>query len=132
MIAETLLLNLGGKLVNKLFTTPEEKAKAQAEVVKMAQSGELKELELLIKDRDSARNREMALGGKMNGILAIFILSGFFFIVGALFFMEVGNTAKEPLYILLGSLGTMATQVVAYYFGSSAGSKQKTAMFDAK
>lgn len=123
-----LILGVGEKLIDKFFHTENEKVKAKQDFMNLIQQGELKELELLVQDREGARKREMALGGRMNGVLALFILGGFFAIVGALFFLNVEESVKEPLYILLGSLGTMATQVVAYYFGSSQGSKQKTVM----
>ena len=40
------LLGLAGKLIDKLFTTPEEKAAAQLRVLELEQSGQLKELEI--------------------------------------------------------------------------------------
>lgn len=120
------VLTVGGKLLDKFFPDPEAKAKAQQELLRMAQAGELQEFALIVQDRDSARKREMALGGRMNGVLAVFILLGFFAVVGMMFFDVIPEPNKEVLYMLLGALGTMATQVVAYYFGSSAGSKQKT------
>lgn len=38
------LLSIGGKIVDKLFPDPTEKAKAQLELLRMQQSGELEEL----------------------------------------------------------------------------------------
>lgn len=124
----SMLFGIGSKLIDKLFTTPEEKAKAQVELSTLIQQGELKELELLVKDRDSARKREMQVGGYANPMIGGFILSGFFLTIAALFYIPIGEGMKEPLFMLLGSLGTMATQVVAYYFGSSSGSARKDAM----
>ena len=40
------VVGLGGKLVDKLFPDPAERAKAQAELMRLAQEGELKELEV--------------------------------------------------------------------------------------
>ena len=42
----TPIFSIGGKLIDKLFPDPVEKAKAQAELARMAQEGELKELEV--------------------------------------------------------------------------------------
>lgn len=42
----TPILGIGGKLIDKLFPDPVEKAKAQAELARMAQDGELRELEV--------------------------------------------------------------------------------------
>jgi hypothetical protein len=40
------LISIGGKLIDKLIPDPAEKARAQAELLRMAQEGELKELEV--------------------------------------------------------------------------------------
>lgn len=40
------VFDFGGKLLDKLFPDPEEKAAAEAKLISLAQSGELKELEV--------------------------------------------------------------------------------------
>ena len=45
--------------------------------------------------------------------------------LAALIFVTIPGSTREPLMLLLGSLGTMAGGVVNYYFGSSAGSARK-------
>lgn len=42
----TAVLNVGGKLIDKFFPDPTEKAKAQLELVKLEQSGDLEELKI--------------------------------------------------------------------------------------
>ncbi len=42
----TSIFSIGGKIIDKLFPDPMEKAKAQMELARMAQDGELKELEV--------------------------------------------------------------------------------------
>jgi hypothetical protein len=78
-------------------------------------------------DRDSARNREVAAKDWTPRILAGLITAGYF---GALFYMLQNGLPQhggsEALLIMLGTLGTAWGGVVAYYFGSSAGSKEKT------
>lgn len=45
-IIATGLLEIGGKLIDKLLPNPEAKAAAQLELLKLQQTGELKELEI--------------------------------------------------------------------------------------
>lgn len=42
----TNILGIGGKLVDKLFPDPQAKAQAQLELMRLAQEGELRELEI--------------------------------------------------------------------------------------
>lgn len=120
------VIEAGLKIIDKVVPDPAAKSEAQRKLIEMQQAGELRELELEVADRDSARKREMVVGGFMNGILSVAIMIGFFGIVYVMFNKSIPADNEEVLYMLLGSLGTMATQVVAYYFGSSSGSKQKT------
>lgn len=122
-----------GDVLDDLFTSDDERAEARAKLMQMAQDGKLKELDLLVQDRDGARQREMALGGHMNAILGIMIVLGFFCVLGWAISGRIPTTVDQ-MYVgaLLGTLGTMAVQVVAYYFGSSAGSKQKTHLLGKK
>lgn len=80
---------------------------------------------LAVDDRDSARKREMAVGDKTARNLAYAITVGFFGILVGLMFIEV-DTNKEILYMMLGALGSAWAGVIAYYFGSTAGSAKKT------
>jgi hypothetical protein len=77
-------------------------------------------------DRDSARKREIALGDHTPKILAAAITIGFFGILLWMFVYGVPKNGNEALLLMLGALQTAFTGVIAYYFGSSAGSKAKT------
>lgn len=77
------------------------------------------------KDRNSARRREIALKDSTPKILGALIMFGFFSLLGALLFYTVPEKNQDIFNIMLGALGTMATGVVTYYFGSSAGSRAK-------
>ncbi len=57
--------------------------------------------------------------------LAVLICAMFIAAVVALFLVEPPAGAREPLFILIGSLSSAFGAVVAYWFGSSAGSAQK-------
>ncbi len=77
-------------------------------------------------DRDSARQMQAATKDWTPKALAFFITFGFF---GALIWVMVfgiPKTGTEVLLMMLGSLSTSWTGVVQFYYGSSAGSKQKT------
>ena len=81
-------------------------------------------------DRDSARKREMEVKDKIPAVLAIFSISGFFLVFGALMAFDIPIEAKDPLMIMLGMLSAIVGGVVNYYFGSSAGSAAKTNIID--
>ncbi len=80
-------------------------------------------------DRDSAREREIAVKDRTPAILAIITMVSFFSYIAAVTFMPAGTIdgRMEFINLAIGWLGGTATSVVAYYFGSSTGSKDKTA-----
>jgi hypothetical protein len=99
----------------------------------------LKEMELEFykidaADRDSARNREIEISKadvhfitkNITSLLAIGILTGSMIIALLVFFVDFPDSQENILIFVLGSLFSIATQVVSYYFGSSQGSKDKT------
>lgn len=64
------------------------------------------------------------------GLLAFMLMLGFFATIGALMYaayikVAIDGTMKDVLLVMLGNMGTMATMVVSYYFGSSRGSAAK-------
>lgn len=80
-------------------------------------------------DRDSARNREVQTKDWMPRILAFIVVGGFMLTV-FLVLMGYVEGMKDPLMAttvgtLIGFVSAKCEQVVAYYFGSSAGSKAK-------
>ena len=79
-------------------------------------------------DRASARLREVNLKDFVPGALAFSVVTGFGW---TLYTLVMAKTApptelRDVLYMLLGALTSALTQVLAYYFGSSSGSKAKT------
>jgi hypothetical protein len=63
---------------------------------------------------------------RIPGVMAIVVTIGFFGILIGLM-LETFKTS-DALMLMLGSLGTAWTGIIAYYFGSSAGSQAKDQM----
>jgi hypothetical protein len=77
-------------------------------------------------DRDSARQMQVATKDWTPKALAFFITFGFFGALVWILVFGIPKTGTEVLLMMLGSLSTSWTGVVQFYYGSSAGSKQKT------
>jgi hypothetical protein len=98
---------------------------------------DLAEFELRLKDTDSAREREVQISTSdkapllnkiVTPVLALSILLLTFVLFGVVMFNDtpVEASRKDILIYILGVLSAIASQIVSYYFGSSAGSKDKT------
>lgn len=97
---------------------------------------DLQELELYLKDTDSARDREIQIATSdkapllnkiITPVLALGVISLTFILFGVVMFDNnpVDSTRKDILIYILGVLSAISTQIVSYYFGSSQGSKDK-------
>ena len=88
---------------------------------------DIRQYEAEAKDRDSAREREIKTGDSTPKIFAWVSLGGFLGLVYLLAFREIPEDNDNLIYAAVGVIGTILSQVAAYYFGSSAGSKDKDA-----
>ena len=147
-IAPTIFTAIGGPLgglayeaVSKVMGVSQDDAKTmlesgkltadqiasvqQAEIALKAKAQELGlDFEkLAVEDRASARQMQSATHSWIPPFLAVGITVGFFGILYAL--MSDRVTKSDELMIMLGSLSTAWTGVIAFYFGSSAGSQRK-------
>lgn len=122
MLPLTALLDVGGKLIDKLIPDPEAKAKAQAELLKMQQDGELakmaNETKLFETEQNNLTDRlkaDMAsdswLSKNIRPMTLLLILGGYFtFAMMSAFDYDTNKSYVE----LLGQWGML---VMSFYFG---------------
>lgn len=122
MFPLTALLEVGGKLIDKLIPDPEAKAKAQLDLAKMAQDGELAKMandtELYKAEQNNLSQRHTAdmasdstLSKNIRPMTLIAIFIGYFvFAMMSAFKLEVNET-----YVTL--LGQWGMLVMSFYFG---------------
>ena len=122
MIGLDALLNVGGKLIDKLIPDPEAKAKAQLELQKMAQDGELakmaNETELYKTEQNNLTERAKAdmasdswLSKNIRPMTLVFLLVAYSgFAIASIFDLETRGAYVE----LLGQWGML---VMSFYFG---------------
>ena len=104
---------------------------AEIELQKQAQELGLNFEKLAVEDRNSARTMQMATRSIVPPALAAAITLGFFGILILLLLGKVDGN-NPTILMMLGSLSTAWTGIIAYYFGSSAGSQAKTEMMAKK
>jgi len=97
---------------------------AELELKKQAQSMNLDFAKLTAEDKKSARDMQIATKSWIPALLAVFVTIGFFGILLGL--MTEHFKTSDALMLMLGSLATAWTGVMAFYFGSSASSQAKT------
>ena len=151
-VAPTIATCLGGPLaglataaLSKLFGVPPDQVqnmisenKLSADQIAAVKLEEIKFKEqtqalglnfeqLAVEDRKSARDMQTVTGSLIPPVLSVLVTAGFFGILAYLM-VRPADTANTPLMIMLGSLGTAWTGIIAFYFGSSASSQAKDQM----
>lgn len=122
MLGLDALLSIGGKLIDKLIPDPEAKAKAQLDLAKMAQDGELAKMandtklyeteQKGITDRwtsDMASDSWLSKNIRPMSLVAVF--TGFFIFA---LMSAFGYNANESYVNLLGQWGML---IMSAYFG---------------
>jgi hypothetical protein len=122
MIGIDAILNMGGKLIDKLIPDPEAKARAQLELAKMAQDGELTKLAnetklYEVEQENVTRRAEADMGSdswlskNIRPMTLIFLLLAYSgFAIASIFEYETRGAYVE----LLGQWGML---VMSFYFG---------------
>ena len=112
------LLDIGGKLIDKFFPDPEQKAKAQLELMQMQQNGELAKINADIAEAQEITKRWEAdmssdswLSKNIRPLALIAIFLAYFLFTAMSAF---GYNAQESYVNLLGSWGQI---VFLAYFG---------------
>ena len=106
------------KLVDKFFPDPEQKAKAQLELLQMQQNGELAQINADIAEQQELTKRQQAdmlsdswLSKNIRPMTLIAILAGYFtFAMMSAFDMDTNKAYVE----LLGQWGML---IMSFYFG---------------
>lgn len=122
MLGLDALLQVGGKLIDKLIPDPEAKAKAQLELAKMAQDGELTKLanetklyeieqENVTRRTEADMSSDSWLSKNIRPMTLIFLLVAYSgFAIASIFDYETRGAYVE----LLGQWGML---VMSFYFG---------------
>ena len=112
------ILGIGMKVLDKFFPDPEQKAKAQLELMQMQQNGELAKMQAdmqeqgeLTKRQENDMRSDSWLSKNIRPMTLIAILSGYFtFAMMSAFDIETNKTYVE----LLGQWGML---IMSFYFG---------------
>jgi uncharacterized membrane protein (DUF106 family) len=114
----SLILGVGSKLIDKFFPDPEQKAKAQLELLQMQQNGELAQINADIAEQQELTKRQQSdmasdswLSKNIRPMTLIAILSGYFvFALMSAFGIDTNTKYVE----LLGQWGML---IMSFYFG---------------
>jgi hypothetical protein len=112
------VLSIGEKLIDKFFPDPEQKAKAQLELLKMQQEGDFKKIEADIIEQQELTKRQQAdmlsdswLSKNIRPMTLIAILAGYFIFA----LMSAFDYDTNEAYVeLLGQWGML---IMSFYFG---------------
>lgn len=112
------VLNVGMRILDKFFPDPEQKAKAQLELLKMQQEGDFKKIEADIVEQQELTKRQQAdmlsdswLSKNIRPMTLIAILLGYFIFA---MMSAYGMNAHQAYVELLGQWGML---IMSFYFG---------------
>jgi hypothetical protein len=100
--------------------------KAEQEFQLALRQASVEEMRIDAGDRANARERQIRTNDWTPSVLGAFVILGFFLVLAFMVANKLPPGAKTEFSIMLGALATMTAAVVNYFFGSSAGSREKT------
>lgn len=118
MIGLDMIIGAGLKIIDKLIPDPEQKAKAQLELAKLAQEGKLADIQADMTEQQEVTKRQQAdmlsdswLSKNIRPMTLIAILSSYFFFA----FASIFDFDTKTAYVeLLGQWGML---IMSFYFG---------------
>jgi len=124
-------------ILDEVITNKEELAEIEVKLkeVELKETQEANRLnEAYLADTQQARTSEVErikvsnswLTKNLNAVLALGVIGLSFILFGVLALIKVEPTQKDIIIYVLGALTTFVGQIVAYYFGSSKSSSDKT------
>jgi hypothetical protein len=138
------LVGAVGKVLDNVITTKDEKLQLDNEILKADMQFQIdmqklsnEEKALVLGDMSNARAREVQMmnsenNTRLNKNLMPFLALGTIFVILALMFVLIFTPSvikaesKDVIIYILGVLSAVLTQIYSYYFGSSAGSAEKS------
>ena len=100
---------------------------AEIDFQKFLESNKIKLDEIAAADRNSARTMQATTKSVVPSVLTMLITVGFFSVLGWMLYSPAVMNSP-PLLIMLGQLGTAWGVACAFWFGTTSGSKDKSAM----
>lgn len=85
---------------------------------------------LAVADRKNARARQKEMRDITPSVLGSLVILGFFVVLAVMVTQNLPKGSESEFSIMLGALATMTAAVVNYFFGSSAGSREKTTILE--
>lgn len=118
MIGLDTIIGAGLKIIDKLIPDPEQKAKAQLELAKLAQEGKLADIQADVSEQQELTKRQQAdmlsdswLSKNIRPMTLIAILAAYFFFA----FASIFDFDTKSAYVeLLGQWGML---IMSFYFG---------------
>lgn len=99
---------------------------ADLDFQRLLQETSLEQLRVAAADRANARQHQQVMQDWTPSVIGALVIFGFFIVLGVMVARRLPEGAETEFSIMLGALATMTAAVVNYFFGSSAGSKDKT------